>query len=142
MNEIGELCILLSLGISIYSAIAPILGVKRGREEYIASAENSLFVTAGLITISSAILTYAFLNRDFSIEYVANYSNRDLHLFYTVSAFWAGQKGSLLFWSLLLSLFAVVVVIQNKNKNRDFMPYVISIISVTQCLFLVLMTFA
>ncbi|OGW09037.1 MAG: cytochrome C biogenesis protein, partial [Nitrospinae bacterium RIFCSPLOWO2_12_FULL_39_93] len=35
-----------------------------------------------------------------------------------------------------------VVVIQNKNKNRDFMPYVISIISVTQCLFLVLMTFA
>ncbi|OGW13331.1 MAG: hypothetical protein A2W77_06335 [Nitrospinae bacterium RIFCSPLOWO2_12_39_16] len=142
MNEIGELCILLSLGISIYSAIVPILGVKRGRDEYVASAENSLFVTAGLITISSAILTYAFLNRDFSIEYVANYSNRDLPLFYTVSAFWAGQKGSLLFWSLLLSLFAAVVVIQNKNKNRDFMPYVISIISITQCLFLLLMTFA
>jgi len=142
MNEIGELCILLSLGISIYSTIVPILGIKRNREEYIASAENSIFVTAGLITISSAILTYAFLNRDFSIEYVANYSNRDLPLFYTVSAFWAGQKGSLLFWSLLLSLFAAVVVIQNKNKNRDFMPYVISIISVTQCLFLVLMTFA
>ncbi len=142
MNEIGELCILLSLGISIYSTIVPILGIKRNREEYIVSAENSLFVTAGLITISSAILTYAFLNRDFSIEYVANYSNRDLPLFYTLSAFWAGQKGSLLFWSLLLSLFAAVVVIQNKNKNRDFMPYVISIISVTQCLFLVLMTFA
>src|SRR3989338_3859322 len=142
MNEIVELCILLSLGISIYSAIVPILCVKRGRDEYVASAENSLFVTAGLITISSAILTYAFLNRDFSIEYVANYSNRDLPLFYTVSAFWAGQKGSLLFWSLLLSLFAAVVVIQNKNKNRDFMPYVIAIISVTQCLFLVLMTFA
>src|SRR3989338_7932293 len=142
MNEIGELCILLSLGISIYSAIVPILGVKRGRDEYVASAENSLFVTAGLITISSAILTYAFLNRDFSIEYVANYSNRDLHLFYTVSAFWAGQKGSLLFWSLLLSLFAAVVVIQNKNKNRDFMPYVISTISLTLCLFLALLTFA
>ena len=142
MNEIGELCILLSLGISIYSTIVPIIAVKRGRGEYVVSAENSIFVTAGLITISSAILTYAFLNRDFSIEYVANYSNRDLPLFYTVSAFWAGQKGSLLFWSLLLSLFAAVVVIQNKNKNRDFMPYVISIISVTQCLFLVLMTFA
>ena len=142
MNEIGELCILLSLGISIYSAIVPIIGVKRGREEYIVSAENSIFVIAGLIVISSSILTYAFVNRDFSIEYVANYSNRDLPLFYTLSAFWAGQKGSLLFWSLLLSLFAVVVVIQNKNKNRDFMPYVISIISVTQCLFLVLMTFA
>ncbi|OGW02992.1 MAG: hypothetical protein A2889_03115 [Nitrospinae bacterium RIFCSPLOWO2_01_FULL_39_10] len=136
------MCILLSLGISIYSTIVPILAVKRGRGEYVVSAENSIFVTAGLITISSAILTYAFLNRDFSIEYVANYSNRDLPLFYTVSAFWAGQKGSLLFWSLLLSLFAAVVVIQNKNKNRDFMPYVISIISVTQCLFLVLMTFA
>ncbi|MBI3601269.1 MAG: heme lyase CcmF/NrfE family subunit [Nitrospinae bacterium] len=142
MSEIGELCLLLSLGISIYSAIVPILGEKRGRRELIVSAENSIFVTSGLITISSVILIYAFLNRDFSVEYVANYSNRDLSLFYTLSAFWAGQKGSLLLWAWLLAIFGTVVVIQNRNKNREFMPYVMAIISATLCLFLSLLVFA
>ena len=142
MNEIGELCILLALGISIYSFIVPILGVKKIRGELIASAENSIFTTLGLISISSFILIYAFLIRDFSVEYVSSYSNRDLSTFYTISAFWAGQKGSLLFWTWLLSIFGAVVVIQNRKKNRELMPYVLSIISFTLCLFLALMVFA
>jgi cytochrome c-type biogenesis protein CcmF len=142
MNEIGELCILLALGISIYSFIVPILGVKKIRGEFIASAENSIFTTLGLISISSFILIYAFLIRDFSVEYVSSYSNRDLSTFYTISAFWAGQKGSLLFWTWLLSIFGAVVVIQNRKKNRELMPYVLSIISFTLCLFLALMVFA
>lgn len=142
MNEIGELCILLALGISIYSFIVPILGVKKRRGEFIASAENSIFTVLGLISISSFILIYAFLIRDFSVEYVSSYSNRDLSTFYTISAFWAGQKGSLLFWTWLLSIFGAVVVIQNRKKNRELMPYVLSIISFTLCLFLALMVFA
>lgn len=142
MNEIGELCILLALGISIYSFIVPILGVKKRRGEFIASAENSIFTVLGLISISSFILIYAFLSRDFSVEYVSSYSNRDLSAFYTISAFWAGQKGSLLFWTWLLSIFGAVVVIQNRKKNRELMPYVLSIISFTLCLFLALMVFA
>jgi cytochrome c-type biogenesis protein CcmF len=142
MNEIGELCLLLSLGIAVYSSIVSVLGEKRKRKGLIASAENSLFVLFVLITISSATLISAFLRRDFSVEYVANYSNKDLSLFYTLSAFWAGQKGSLLLWAWLLSIFSAVVVLQNRNKNREFMPYVISISSITLCLFLALMVFA
>src|SRR3990167_4621295 len=141
MNEIGQLCILLSLGISIYSFIVPILGVKKKKGELIASAENSIFTILGLISISSFILIYAFLIRDFSVEYVSSYSNRDLSTFYTISAFWAGQKGSLLFWTWLLSIFGAVVVIQNRKKNRELMPYVLSTISLTLCLFLALMVF-
>ena len=40
---------------------------------------------------------------DFSIEYVAAYTSRNLPVFYTWSAFYAGQKGSLLFWAIVLS---------------------------------------
>ena len=57
------------------------------------------FLIVGCLSLSSLILLLAFINCDFTVEYVAQYSNRTLPLFYRVTAFWAGQSGSLLFWA-------------------------------------------
>jgi len=98
----------------------------------------SLFFLGSLI---AAFLVYAFISHDFSIRYVAAYSNRTLPLFYTISAFWAGQSGSLLFWTWLLLLFATIVVLQNRNKNRDLIPYVIGILTMISFFFFGLLVF-
>ncbi len=63
----------------------------------------SLGISAGH-AIASVILLYAFLTFDFSLEYVSSYSDRTLPLFYRITAFWAGQAGSLLFWALMVAL--------------------------------------
>ncbi len=63
----------------------------------------SLGITTGHV-IASIILLYAFITYDFSLEYVANYSDRTLPLFYRITAFWGGQAGSLLFWALMIAL--------------------------------------
>lgn len=60
---------------------------------------GSIALLGCLLTVNSAILLYAFVTHDFVVEYVAQYSDRTLPLFYRVTAFWAGQDGSLLFWA-------------------------------------------
>lgn len=60
-------------------------------------------VAAGLI-IASCILLYALASSDFRVEYVANYTDRALPYAYKITAFWAGQSGSLLFWALMVGL--------------------------------------
>ncbi len=60
-------------------------------------------VAAGLV-IASAILLYALAASDFRVEYVANYTDRALPYAYKITAFWAGQSGSLLFWALMVGL--------------------------------------
>lgn len=60
---------------------------------------GGIALLACLLTVTSAILLYAFVTHDFVVEYVAQYSDRTLPLFYRVTAFWAGQAGSLLFWA-------------------------------------------
>jgi cytochrome c-type biogenesis protein CcmF len=72
---------------------------------------------------------------------VAHYSSRDLPTFYAISAFWAGQSGSLLLWGWLLALFAAVVVLQNRDRNRPLMPAVVGVLSGIELFFLVLMVF-
>ncbi|TQD25239.1 cytochrome c biogenesis protein CcsA [Methanolobus vulcani] len=50
------------------------------------------------VTLSSMILIIHLLGVNASYEYVYNHSSTDLSWFYRISAFWAGQEGSLLLW--------------------------------------------
>ena len=54
---------------------------------------------------------------------------------------WAGQEGSLLFWSFLLSIYVFSVLIAYRNKNGELMPYVGVILAGVQIFFLTLNNF-
>ena len=60
-------------------------------------------VTLCLI-LASLILLRALIAGDFSLVYVVGYTDRVLPLFYRITAFWAGQAGSLLFWAFSVAL--------------------------------------
>ncbi|GAB4172181.1 MAG: cytochrome c biogenesis protein CcsA [Calditrichia bacterium] len=65
-------------------------------------------VSVGLITMASILLwIFIFLNK-FEFSYVAQYSSRNLPLLFKISAFWAGQEGSFLFWLLVLSWLSLL----------------------------------
>ena len=44
---------------------------------------------------------------DFRFAYVAEHTNRAMPILYKFAAWWGGQEGSLLFWSWLLSTYAL-----------------------------------
>ncbi|MEW6456693.1 MAG: heme lyase CcmF/NrfE family subunit [Acidobacteriota bacterium] len=141
MTQIGYLSLITALIVSAYASIFSFVGKKREKEEIIVSAENAALASFILLTLSSISLIYAFINYDFKLEYVASYSSRTLPLFYRIPAFWAGQKGSLLLWVWLLSIFTAIVMIQNKKQNRQLMPYVISILMFLEFFFLSIIVF-
>ncbi len=66
--------------------------------------ENGQSVLFSIFSAVSIVLFIAFVKRDFSFEYVQQYSDKVLPLFYTITAFWAGQAGSLLFWAWMTTL--------------------------------------
>ncbi len=91
-------CALLGAGLACFALWQNQMG------QHIALIEKaSLGITAGHV-LSSLILFYAFITFDFKVDYVASYSDRTLPLFYRLTAFWAGQAGSLLFWALMVAL--------------------------------------
>jgi cytochrome c-type biogenesis protein CcmF len=141
MADIGYIALFLALVTSIYSAIAFAVGARGKHSALIESARNSLLAVCGLVSISVAVLVYAIVTHDFQIEYVASYTSRDLSLTYLLSALWAGNDGSLLFWAWLLSLFAAVVVLQKRDIGKELVPYASSIIMVAQAFFLIVLLF-
>ncbi len=142
MTEIGYYSILIALFLSAYCALSLLIGLRGRRPEVIASAENAAMAVAFFLTLSAAAMIFALLTRNFQIEYVARYTSRSLSLLYTLAAFYAGQEGSLLFWGWILSLFTALVIIQNKKKHRELMPYVLLVLAAVIFFFTFLMIFA
>ena len=141
MVDVGFISLIVALAIAGYTTLAAFLS-PRGYPELWRSARTGVLVTLGLATIASAALVNAFVSRDFSVEYVAQYSDRDMDLFYTIAAWWAGQAGSLLLWSWVLGIFAVFVVLQNKPQNRELLPYAVGMMMGLLTFFLGVMVFA
>jgi cytochrome c-type biogenesis protein CcmF len=58
-----------------------------------------------------------------------------------VTALWGGQAGSLLFWNLLLAGLTAAAMARNWDRQRELMPYVIIVGSMTLVFFLALVVF-
>ncbi len=139
MVEIGYFSLIFALMFAAYSILSSIFGTKGQKGELIASSENGVIAVFGFLTLASLAMIYALVSRDFHIEYVAKYTNRTLPLIYTVTAFYAGQEGSLLLWAWLLSLFSCIVIWQNREKNRNLLPHVTLVLMAITFFFLLLL---
>jgi len=142
MAETGYITLLLALIASCYSAVFNIIGSGKNHRALLTSARFGLFATGGLVTVAVGVLFCALMIHDFSIEYVTYYSGRDTSLPYLISALWAGNDGSLLFWTWLLTIFASIFALRHRDADNRLMPYASSVTMFTGAFLLLLMLLA
>jgi cytochrome c-type biogenesis protein CcmF len=142
MNDIGEFALLLALATAIYGLISYVMAVKGNRVDLYFSADKTPVIVFGCVFVSSAVLLRAFMINDFSLQYVWAYSNIELETFYKISSFWGGQKGSLLFWTLLLTAYTTIAYYQNKKKRLEVFPYAMCVCLSITIFFLLLLNFS
>jgi cytochrome c-type biogenesis protein CcmF len=112
------------------------------RPEVSNSVVRSVYAVCGCLLVASLALWKGLVAHDFNIEYVAAYTSRNLPLYYIFSAFWAGQKGSLLFWAVVLSIFASAAQLLTPRRYAHLMPYVAGVTSTVVVFFVSVMLFA
>ncbi|MGC8837950.1 MAG: heme lyase CcmF/NrfE family subunit [Anaerolineae bacterium] len=143
MADIGYAAILLTLVTSLYAAFAYLLGERHRAPELLESAHNAVWTSAALATVASGALLYLLERRDFSIRYVYQHTSTFQPALYNLSAFWAGQEGSLLLWLWLLGIFALTLLTSRRAFLQDLKPVALAVISATEALFaLVLLAFS
>ena len=91
MAEFGSFSVVLALTFCIYAMFALFYGAKSGRRDLVKSGEHAVYAVFAFVTLAVVALETLLLRSDFSIEYVAGYSNRDLPFFYKLAALWGGQ---------------------------------------------------
>ena len=144
MSQIGSFALLLALALSAYSFLAGIMALARegpSSARLGETARRAGIASFAIVLLAAAVLVTAAFQDNFSIAYIFHHSNRDLPAPYKFAVLWSGQEGSLLFWSLLLSAYGLVLRLRYKTDPRLF-AYASVIIAAVQVFFLLLLNFA
>src|SRR5712691_8642673 len=144
MSQIGSFSLLLALSLSVYSLVAGLIALLRrgpGSERLGETARRAGIATFAAVVLAAVVLVTAAFNDDFSIAYIFHHNNRDLPLPYKFATLWSGQEGSLLFWSLLLSGYGLVLRLRHKTDARLF-AHASVVMAAVQVFFLSLLNFA
>jgi cytochrome c-type biogenesis protein CcmF len=141
VDVFGSFALVLAFICAVYALVGGIAAILTRHPLLIKSTRQAGIATCCLIFLATLSLEYLFFTDNFSVAYVVAHSNRDLSTFYKVAALWSGQEGSLLFWSFLLAVYVISVLLAYRNKNGELMPYVGVVLAGVQIFFLTLNNF-
>ena len=139
--ELGHFSLILALAMAIIQSTFPIMGAAMGNLTYMSLARPAARLQFLFVSISFGILVYSFLINDFSISYVANNSNTLLPWVYRFSAVWGAHEGSLLLWTLILSIWTIAVTFFSHRLPEYFLSRVIGVMGLVSIGFLLFMLF-
>ncbi len=139
--EYGNFLLALALGLAIVQGVVPLVGAHRGNAAMMAVARPLAWMQFVVLAGAFAILTAAFINHDFSVQYVANNSNSALPLIYRISAVWGAHEGSLLLWVLIQAAWTVAVAYASRSLPEMFASRVLAVLGLVSVGFLAFTVF-
>ena len=137
--EIGQLALILALGLALVQGSLPIIGAAKRRLAWMAIASPAAQGQFVFVAIALACLAWSFVSNDFSVQNVATNSNSKLPLAYRFSATWGSHEGSLLLWAFMLGLWTTAVTIFGRRLPREMRARVLGVLGLVSCGFLLFM---
>ena len=107
--ELGHFCVVIACLLACLQVVLPSIGLKQNNAQLMASASSLAYGVFVFTLLGFLALIHAFVTDDFSVEYVANHSNTRLPLQFKVSALWSAHEGSFLLWTLVMSIWTMMV---------------------------------
>jgi len=139
--ELGHFSLIVALCLAMVLGVLPILGAARNNAVLMGVARPVAYGQLLFVGLSFAALTYAFLNNDFSVLYVAQHSNSQLPAIYRFSAVWGGHEGSLLLWALFLSVWTAAVALFSRHLPEEMVARVLGVMGLIAVGFMLFMLF-
>ncbi|RTZ72481.1 MAG: heme lyase CcmF/NrfE family subunit, partial [Candidatus Neomarinimicrobiota bacterium] len=127
--------------LAIIAIIFNVLYLRSGDGRLFLSGQRAALAVSLLSIFATIILTQLLMTSNFDVDYVAHYTSQETPLIYKFTALWAGQSGSLLFWLFILSLYAIIAILQNQRSQLKLMPWVMIVLVTVQLFFLILVNF-
>ena len=104
LPELGQIALILALLVAALQALLPLAGAHRNKAAWMDVARPAAYAQLWLVMLAFIALTVAFVQQDFSVNYVADNPNSLLPLVYRYTARRVPHEGSLLLWALLQPL--------------------------------------
>jgi cytochrome c-type biogenesis protein CcmF len=129
----GLMLSLAAAGIAFWSAR------DESRTDFATNAYRLTLAVFGALTLSSLVLLWAFIAKDYSLLYVASNSSPDMTVFFRIAAFWAGQEGSLLLWVWFIAAFSAIVAWTKAKAEEPIVTDALGVLNLIAAFFMVVL---
>ena len=100
---------------------------------------RAFYAAAALVVGASAVLEAGLLTHDFSLAYVANHTDLATPMPLVAAAFYGGQEGSLLYWTLVLGLLGSASLVASASLGPRLAAYAAAVLASIATFFLVVL---
>ena len=141
LSDLGSIAQLLALIFALYAVAVSLLGGWMRNPALVASGRRAVLIVATFLLTAAGALIGSFLRHDFGMRYVTAHSSLAMPWYYTLAAFYGGQEGSLLYWTLMLAVFSSVAVLLYRRAPAGLMPWVVATLMTIDGFFLFVLNF-
>jgi cytochrome c-type biogenesis protein CcmF len=117
--SLGVLALALGTSAALLGVATLAIGLFRSDERLLRVGRRYVFVVLAAAVGAVAVMEWALISHDFSIEYVAENNARATPLLYTISGLWAALEGSILLWGLILGGYLAAMAHKFRDRTTD-----------------------
>ena len=137
---IGHAAVLVGLGLTVYAIVAFVLAARGGDPRLATSGRRAVIGSFGATLVACGAMVVSLLTHDFSVLYVAENNATTTPPFIGAISLWAALEGSILFWALLATGWASLVLWRHRERHRQLMPWVGATLASVNAFFFAVMT--
>ena len=133
-GQVGHFFVLLAFVSSLLSMIAFYKASTSSDEttqtSWLSYGKATFLILSLSIFIVFGVIFYICFNHYYEYMYAYKHASKELEYKYLLACIWEGQEGSFLLWSIWHSVIGIFILFINKNK--EWKPAVLSVISMAQ----------
>jgi cytochrome c-type biogenesis protein CcmF len=137
---LGHVAVVIGLATSLFAAASFVLGGRRGDRALVLLGRRAMYAAVALALLASAAMVISLLTHDFSVRYVVRNNATTTPPFYSFISLWAALEGSILFWTLLATGWAALVLHRFRDRAPALMPWVGVVLALNAAFFFAVMT--
>ncbi len=126
-TEIGHFALILATFIASLQMVFGFWGAQRRHAGLMQATDQAALVSFSLVLLAFAALMHAYIVSDFSLLAVWENSHQDKPLIYRIAGTWGNHEGSLLLWTLILTLFSACLVLAGRGLPSSLKARVLGV---------------
>ncbi|HEX6489563.1 MAG TPA: cytochrome c-type biogenesis CcmF C-terminal domain-containing protein [Candidatus Dormibacteraeota bacterium] len=107
---LGGALLLAAVMLAGFAAVLSLFAGVREQATLAAVGRRAMYGVTALLLVATGVLLAAFLAHDFALAYVAQHTDVDTPATLAASAFYSGQEGSLLYWTLITAVLGSAAI--------------------------------
>jgi cytochrome c-type biogenesis protein CcmF len=139
---LGHVAVVVGLATTLFAAAVFALGGLRRDPMLVTLGRRAMLAAFALALLGCDAMVISLLTHDFSVRYVVHNNATTTPPFYSFISLWAALEGSILFWTLLATGWAALVLHRFRHRAQALMPWVGMTLALGTAFFFAVMTWA